>query len=64
MGVKEATTNRYLVGREMGLNSVYNPPSGNQYQGAKWGVKGWKISKRKHQRLGAILAKPTCQNSC
>ena len=46
MGVKEATTNRYLVGREMGLNSEYNPPSsGSQYEGAKWGAKDGKLLK-------------------
>lgn len=28
MGVKEATTNMYLVGRQMWLNSVYKPQMG------------------------------------
>ena len=57
MGVKEATTNRYLVGREMGLNSEYNPPSsGSQYEGAKWGSKDGKLLKEDIQ-VSDITAK-------
>ena len=45
MGVKEATTNRYLVGREMGLNSVYNPQVGINTKEQSGGSKDGKFLK-------------------